>query len=371
MKVSFLILIIGLLNGCNKMSFKPQKSAILQDFKQISGNHCESSAMVNMLNYQGYEITETQFVGAGAVPGFVYTLDKFPFLGGRTLKLKENAFSALNIKYYEGEVSKGRDGWEKIYNLLQSGNPVVLRVDMRYLPYLHGGKYGAKYTSFGWHMICLVGIDARKNSALVTDTNLKGIQLIKLSDLHKARFSKLKTMPPEGEFYWVNKKDKEFNPDWESIAVDSLLLVKSEMINCKSNKSSLIGLDGLSMLPATLSQLDKLVPSYLLGASLQLQSGFIEDYGTGGSAFRKMYYNFIREVVKSSENEMLKSSEVKLGYTVSAWRDLAVEMKTISEKEEVLKDHDRRIAAFKKIGKLAQKVYEKEQDFYACIEDRN
>lgn len=57
--------------------------------------------------------------------------------------------------------------------------------DMRYLPYLYGGKYGPAYSSFGWHIICLFGIDWSIQEALVSDTAMPGLQRITLKDLHK------------------------------------------------------------------------------------------------------------------------------------------------------------------------------------------
>lgn len=369
MKKASIILLLGIVSGCSKVNFEPTSSAILKGFKPIKGKHCESSAVINMLNYQGYQITEEQFLGAGSVLGFVYELSKFPFLGGRTLKLKENASKALGIKFHQGSITEKDDGWDYIYKLLSKGNPITLRVDMRYLPYLFGGKYGPKHTSFGWHMICLTGINAENQTALVTDTSLEGLQTIKLKDLHKARFSKLKVMPPEGEYYWVEKKGADFTPNWEDIALESLSIVKTEMSSVMSDDKNLIGLDGLSLLPEVLSKLDERVPSYLLSTVLEVNSGFIETYGTGGSAFRKMYYEYIKETGENTGNRDLLEAASKLELVVTAWKDLATEMKVLSGKKEIIKNPEQRRVSLIKLRDTAQRVYEKELDFYSIIKN--
>ena len=219
MKIIIPVLAMGLLFGCKSMKWKPEDSAALENFQPIRGEHCESSAILNMLHYEGYGITETQIMGAGAVLGFMYELSEFPFLSGRTLTMRENLFNGLGIKWQRGTEEKFGKGWEKIHSLLKENHPVVLRVDMRYLPYLYGGKTGSKRTSFGWHMICLTGIDAEKQTALVTDTGQESVKVIKLSDLNRTRFSDTRIMPPHGEFFWVEKTPDNFSltgkvPPW-------------------------------------------------------------------------------------------------------------------------------------------------------------
>ncbi|MBI9097980.1 MAG: BtrH N-terminal domain-containing protein [Spirochaetaceae bacterium] len=137
--------------------------------KAIAGKHCESSAILNALHYQGYEITEEQIIGAGAAPGFVYEKTAFPFLGGRSKNMRESFSKNTGIPFTVRQDSDD-PRWNEIEGLLEQGIPVILRVDMRYLPYLYGGKYGPKYMSFGWHLVTLFAMDRQKGTALVTDT---------------------------------------------------------------------------------------------------------------------------------------------------------------------------------------------------------
>lgn len=50
---------------------------MLKNVKVIKGGHCESSAIVNALNDQGYPVTEPMVAGGGGAPGFTLTSNTF------------------------------------------------------------------------------------------------------------------------------------------------------------------------------------------------------------------------------------------------------------------------------------------------------
>jgi hypothetical protein len=368
MKQYFILFAAGMLLGCRHQTWVPPESFILEDFQVYPGKHCESSAMMNLLRYQGFDITENQIIGAGSALGFVLDTSNFPFLGGRNLELRENFEKTTGILWHDEKASAAEEGWDSIFNLLRNGNPVVLRVDMRYLPYRYGGRYGSKYMSFGWHMICLAGINAEKQTAYVSDTEYPSLQEIKLSDLRKARFSDTKVFPPEGQYYWT-EKSSHWNGSWEKIAEESLRTCKEAMNLVPSGDGSLIGLNGLSKFPATLASLDERVPSYLLGPLLAFHYGCIETNGTGGAAFRKMYHEFLETEGRKSDNPTLLEAASVLEPAVGAWSDLASEMKKLSEQKSVLKDKNQRKEALLILAEKAKILYQREKRFYETIRD--
>ena len=140
-----------------------ETSIILPNVKVIPGKHCESSAIVNALNYLDYGLSEPVVVGGGGAPSFVFTEGNFPFLGGRSHNMREVFFSGADIKWHINTYPDPSHPWDNLLKLLERGIPVVLRVDMRYLRYLFGGEYGPPYMSFGWHVVCLFGIDTEHN----------------------------------------------------------------------------------------------------------------------------------------------------------------------------------------------------------------
>ena len=265
----------------------------------------KAAPCLTCLNYEGYGLTEAQIIGAGAILGFMYELSEFPFLGGRTLAMKEHFFKALEIKWHSGTEEEYGDGWEKIHSLLQEGHPVVLRVDMRYLPYLYGGKYGSKYMSFGWHMICISGIDAEKQTASVYRHGAERASENKAERSAQGKIQRHRDYAAAWGILLVEKAPADFNPDWESVALASLKLIESEIRAYDSNAISLAALDGLSRFPETLAKLDKQVPPYLISPVLFNNYGSIETNGTGGAAFRKIYLEFLETTAGQSGNPVI------------------------------------------------------------------
>ncbi len=367
MRTVLALLGIGILLGCRSRGWQAPESVMLKGFAVHSGGHCESSAMLNLLRHQGYGISEPQIIGAGSALGFMLDSSPFPFLGGRTMALKENVARTTGIAWHLGTQAEYGDGWGKIHELLKNGNPAVLRVDMRYLPYLYGGKYGPQYMSFGWHMICIAGMNAEKQSAYVTDTQHAELQEIKLADLHKARFSDTKTFPPNGEFYWADKAPSGFAFNWRRIAQESLRETERAMRETASDKDNLAGLDGLSKLPAALAGLDKRVPSYLLAPVLSFHYGCIETNGTGGAAFRRLYHAFLEGTGRSSGNAFIRGAAERLEPAVSAWTQLALGMKTLSENKAVLSNEGKRKEALAGLSQKAEEIYRAEKAFYEYI----
>ncbi len=67
MKDVILLLGAGCLFGCTGSGWSPPEGLMLEGFQVHEGYHCESSAMLNLLQYQGYAVTEDRIIGAGAL----------------------------------------------------------------------------------------------------------------------------------------------------------------------------------------------------------------------------------------------------------------------------------------------------------------
>jgi len=198
---------------------------MLDDSRVVRGGHCESSAILNALLCLGYPVTECMITGAGGALDFSFAKGTFPFIGGRNRDMRERFFAAAGIKWHlsPNDTENEPDaGWDRICGLLDSGLPVILRVDMRYLPYRYKGKYGPSYTSFGWHMITLFGIDRERRTAFVSDTEFPRLQEIAFADLRRARTSRTKVFPPHAEYYWIEKSPDGYRVDWSALARHSL-----------------------------------------------------------------------------------------------------------------------------------------------------
>jgi len=169
---------------------------------------------------------------------------------------------------------------------------------MRYLPYLYGGKNGPAYMSFGWHWVCLIGIDRAEGRAFVTDTSHEEVQSLSLKSLEAARLSATKVWPPRGEYAWIEAKPETWRLDPDALVRKGLAGVLANYDGGGEwaegpGKASLEGLEGLGQLPERLSRLDASVNAFTLAPAWSYLAASIERNGTGGGAFRKLFAAFL------------------------------------------------------------------------------
>jgi len=328
---------------------------ILPDVTVTAGGHCESSAMMNALRYEGYDVSECMIIGGGGAPSFIHLKGTFPFIGARREDMRERFFEASGIPWH-GVIPEGKDvGWSEIRSLLERGIPVVLRVDMRFLPYRYGGKYGSKYMSFGGHYVTLFGIDSADDVAYVSDTEYASLQAVKLADLHKARGSDTKTFPPHAEYYWVEPS---------SVAIDADSLVRASFGAVIENYES-FALDGLSRYGADLASIESYSrQKFLLPSVFAYMAGNIEKHGTGGASFRMPYRDFLLYAAeKSSFADEASALIMYLDECIASWHRLSSAFRDLSSGIKGM-DAGERAAAYAKLEKIAQTLYEREKAFY-------
>jgi hypothetical protein len=318
--------------------FDRKGSLMLPNFAPRRGGHCESSALLNALDFLGYGLSEADIVGGGAAPSFLFTDEAFPFLGSRNEKMRETFFAAARIPYRVLLPEKANGGWEGICALLERGRPVVLRVDMRYLPYLYGGRRGPAYMSFGWHWVCLAGLDFDSREALVTDTAREGLQRVGFSDLDAARFSATRVYPPRGEYAWAEPRPPEWRLDPDALAEAGLSGVLKNYQGeggwgadgGAKDTGRLEGLGGLALLPERLGSLDRWLNVHTLAPAYRYIAGSIERNGTGGGAFRLLYARFLEARAGDCRDEGLRAACSRLVPAVraaaAAWTALAARL---------------------------------------------
>lgn len=309
----------------------------------VSGGHCESSALANALRAIGYDVAESDIIGGGGAPSFMFSADGFPFLGGRSARMRETFFAAGGIPFRvvipgaernaQPSGTPAESVWQRVFSLVESGVPVPLRVDMRFLPYRYGGKYGPSYMEFGWHWITLFAVDFDTKTAFVSDTEYRGLQGIRLTDLEKARTSKTKAWRPRAEYLELTPASARRAPDPEPL-IDSALgtmIGNYEGRDTWTDSASAtplpipVGLAGLEAFPALLRDFDSQVKPWLAGPGLSFLGGCIERNGTGGAAFRVLFREFIARCADSESGRLLRELLAPLDESIASWRSLAAE----------------------------------------------
>jgi hypothetical protein len=355
----------ALFSSCVSPASGRHGRAMLENVTVVPGGHCESSAIMNALRYEGYDVTECMITGGGGALDFSLQKGLFPFIGARNQDMRERFFAAANIGWQK-RIPEGREtGWDEIAELLGRGVPVVLRVDMRFLPYRYGGKYGRPEMSFGWHMITLFGVDWDAGLAYVSDTEYAGLQSIKILDLEKARTSRTKNFPPRAEYYWAEPNvapSGKLAASWDSRELADAL--------ARSSLDAVIGnyengaLEALSRFGADLSGFDSFSDkSFLYPAVFEYMAGTIEDFGTGGASFRVLYREFISYATTNGSRPELARLIPLLEGSIAELHALSSELRSASARVKSMSASGRR-EEFARLGKIADALYEREKALY-------
>lgn len=319
------------------------------------GGHCESSALLNALLFLGYPVDEETIAGGGGALSFTFVPGTFPFVGARNVDMREVFFAGSGIGHTVGTAPD----WEAIYALLGTGHPVSLRVDMRFLPYRYGGKYGPARMSFGGHWITLFAVDATRETAFVSDTEFPEPREIALGDLHRARTSTTKVFPPNAEYCWSEPAPRGFLLDWDRLAESSLRTVVG---NYESG-----ALEGLSRYGEELASLEERgAKSFLLPAIFAYMAGNIEDYGTGGASFRILYRGFLAKAAERSGLGGIAGALPEIDGCVESWHDLSREFLSLSGRVRGMKAAER-AAEYARIKSLADGLYAREKALYTGL----
>nr|MDO8083293.1 BtrH N-terminal domain-containing protein [Candidatus Sigynarchaeum springense] len=291
---------------------------LVAPFKHTTGCHCESATLRDLLEHAGVPLSEAMVFGLDATLGFAY-FDKvggsatfkyteFPiFLGGKsgTITSESMACKILGCTISMQEFKNADSAWESSRALLSMGTPLGIQVDMYHLPYFKERFH------FGGHVSTLVGYDDEKGAALVCERDLPDVQEVPVGSLKLARGSKAgdKFMHPNHRQFAIVRRADGKKPPFARAAKLALRKVATSMIACSMNFQGIPGLKLLARhLPSwkdalrgdvVLEGTGNRVPAGLV--TMQMLHGFIEEYGTGGGLFRKLYAEFIEELLAHDE----------------------------------------------------------------------
>jgi hypothetical protein len=280
--------------------------------------------------------------------GFIYWYMKSmpsPFVGGRYGKgtdFPENICRRIGAGVTVVETSSAKKGYEELKAILRSGEPAVVYGDMAYLPYFALPEMA----HFGGHVFVVFGLDEEKDEAYIYDRGRNPVK-VSLGNLQKARGSKFPPFPPKHRLLKI-----EYPPQIDNLEPGIGESIQECCQNMLNPPIKNIGLAGMGKWSKLVTQW----PEQFQGMSLfgTLMNGFmyIEISGTGGSAFRSMYAQFLEEasviVNKPALNEgagMMRQSaaiwsEIASGFLPESWPNLRRIRELIIEKNRLFEGQE-------------------------------
>lgn len=274
-------------------------SNIIDGFVSYQGEHCETTAMGNLLQFAGVQLSEPMLFGLGQGLGFIYWDSKkmdFPFIGGRVKPdvLTANLADRLGLTVHIQETSSVNKAWQNVRSCIEQGIPVGLKLDSYYLDYFTNKVH------FAGHYAVLYGIDDKY--AYMADTRQQG-GLVKtsLTSLSAARNAKgpmssrnrsftlesinaLPPLAPAVRASLIQNSYDYLHPPIRNIGNKGIVKMSGEILKWPSRSNN-------------------------MEQDLCLTALLMERAGTGGALFRNLYGDFLKECV-----ELLEDIKVEKAY---------------------------------------------------------
>lgn len=364
---------------------------LVNNFIHRVGHHCESSSMRDLFEFYGFPMSEVMAFGLDATMGFGFfdttnTISFIPeseipfFLGGKQGTIEPNSLACrlLGITLRKQSFTSAIKAWEESRKMLIQDIPLILRVDLGYLPYFE--QEGDIH--FGGHAITLAGYDDETGIAYIGDTDHEGFQEISIEKLKEARSSEYgpKFMHPNNiQFSMIRRHDGKHPPLAAGVKI-AIQKVVNNMLRPSVNNN---GIQGLKQFATSIPLWKEKLQGEAkdpLGKSIsraklmfELLYGYIETWGTGGASFRNLYSQFleelfdhpeIREGPKAWSNEDFKILEENLPIIKDSaiyWTILAETLKKAADvhKNDCLENVD-----LNKLQEHALVILKKEELFF-------
>ena len=300
------------------MSLEPVKG-----FRLLKTHHCVTGSMRHIYEFHDYPISEDLLLGLGAGVGFVYWHIKgtAPFYGGRANVgrpgeegLEKTAAKRTGVRVQPFHTTSAQKAEKAVLDLLAAGEPVMVQVDMGFLPYFNFQK---EY-HFGGHVVVLAGYDPETRQVLVADRDGES-HPVSLEVLARARGSQFKPFPPRNMWYtfdFRNKRPPRSEEIVQAIRETTTRMLRPPIAN--------LGVKGIrTAAERTLKWPGAMTEDQLRYACFNVFIFIDARGGSGGGIFRYMYGRFLKEAASIANNEKLAKVGEEMHAIGDQWQQVA------------------------------------------------
>ena len=301
----------------------------LPRFKHFYTHHCVTGSMAQLYHFNHHPISEEMLLGIGEGVGYIYWHQKggTPFFGGRAQpkpSMEELAAQRTGVKIGSHITISARKAKKTLLDILSDGQPVMLQVDMGFLPYF---DFGGQEYHFGGHAVVACGYDAQTDTVLISDRD--GVYPVPMADLEEARGSTFKPFPPKNRWLTFDFSQKR-PPQPEEL----LIAIKNMATLMLEPPISNIGVKGIRKTAAMLPKWPDTLSSEELKWALFNAYIFISPVGgTGGGTFRYMFSRFLCETAVLLQDARFEASARAFHAIGDAWEKVAAWCRQLSEGE--------------------------------------
>ena len=293
------------------------------DFATYPTHHCVTGSLKHVYDYYGFPVSEDLLLGLGRGLGFVYFHVKGadPFYGGRANigrpgeeGLEKTAGRRTGVVVESHATSSARTAQGALRELLEAGKPVLVYLDMGFLPYF---KLPAGY-HFGGHVVVVAGYDPVTTRVLVADRD-KELHPVEWETLERARGSQYKPFPPRHTWYtfdFAAARTPSADEVRESIGEVCHGMLAPPIAN--------LGIAGIRKAIRETVKWPQFLDAEALRRTCFNVAMFIDRRGgTGGGIFRYMYGRFLGEAASITGEPRLTGMGTELAGIAARWEETA------------------------------------------------
>ncbi|MFF0886773.1 BtrH N-terminal domain-containing protein [Streptomyces sp. NPDC001046] len=290
------------------------------EISPYSGEHCESTALLNMLRNHDIELSEPLIFGLGQGLSFLYWHSQqmpSPFLAGRVKPdhLMRNVADALSLDLRTQETTSPAKAEDTLVRALDEGDVVGLKLDRYHLDYARENHH------FAAHYLACIGYE--DDRFVVVETRSLGVQSTSRDSLARARAAK---GPMSSRNLSVRVDPRGYDESILAKACQaSILATAREFLTPPITNMGYKGIAKAGrLMRGWHERLDRPVEAMAaVGTSM-------EEGGTGGGLFRTLWAQFLEEAHELTG--------------IAAYDDLAVEYRRIARRwtdvADLLRDTD-------------------------------
>lgn len=295
----------------------------LPGFKSLTTHHCVTGSMRHVYAYHDHPISEEMLLGLGAGVGFVYWHQKgtMPFYGGRANTGRQNeegleitAGKRTGVRVKRFHTTSARKAEKALIEMLEASEPVVVVVDMGFLPYFNLPED----FHFGAHVIAVGGYDAESRQVLVADRD-DALHPVSLETLAQARGSKFKPFPPRNTWFtfdFSQKRPPQPEEVWQAVGEVATSMLEPPITN--------LGVKGIrKAVKRTLKWPEIMSEEELRYACFNVYIFIDAEGGTGGGIFRLMYGRFLNEAAGITGEKRLTDLGEEMRAIGEMWQGVA------------------------------------------------
>lgn len=299
----------------------------LAGFRSLQTHHCVTGSMRHIYAFNDCDVSEDLLLGLGEGVGFMYWHAKGqpPFLGGRTSpqpSMEAVTGERTGVRIEIHRTASARKARQTMLEILAAGQPVMLQVDMGFLPYF---DFGGEEYHFGGHAVVVCGYDAETKQVLITERD--GLYPVPMAALEQARGSAFKPFPPKHA--WCTF---DFSGFHAPAAADTRRAIANQAALMLNPPIRNMGTRGIRTAAERIPRWPEQLSADEIRWALFNTYIFVSPVGgSGGGAFRYMFGRFLSEAAAITCDERLRASAEAFKRIGDAWEAFAAWAKAASE----------------------------------------